>query len=476
MNTLNTTNKTKLSTGLKFGYGLGSMGENLAYNVFYTYFLVFMTNYAGVNAAIAGTIALVAVLWDGVIGILAGYATDHSKNPGGRRRPFMMRFAVPFGIMCCLTFTDIGLTGAAQIIWFIVMNIGFWLFFELTDVPYLTMGGELTDDPDEKTSLRSWATMLNYVGFLIASGFTLKFVGFFGGIFGNDTKGWTATCALFGLIIAITYFIVCFVTKEKDTVYDEQESKDKESSEGISMISAIIATLKIKPYRSLWLYNVIYNCSIFSCTATLVYVIMYVCGGNDNHISLIFSVYAVMVIVLSPVVTKISNSIGTRKVLLIGTVAAGAVMASFEILPLNLGTIYIMMLALASGMAGYFVLSYSALYQVVDVAPAKLGFKNDGMMVAFYQFGQKFGGALGMWLSGVLLNLFKYDPDNVTQYTVGGIRLITTAVPGLIIIVAFIVLLTFKLKKKDYDKLVQIGEKEKELQTEEEKEYVDQIL
>ena len=79
--------KRKLSLGIKLGYGMGSFGENLAYNVFYTYFLVFLTNYAGINAGIAGTIALVAVLWDGVIG--AGWLLFRSQHkPKGKKETF----------------------------------------------------------------------------------------------------------------------------------------------------------------------------------------------------------------------------------------------------------------------------------------------------------------------------------------------------------------------------------------------------
>ena len=446
-----TKKKERLPISLKIGYGMGSLGENVAYNVFYTFFLLYMTNYAGVNAGIAGTIALVAVLWDGVIGLLAGYTSDRSKNPRGRRRPFIQRFAVPFGIMCCVLFTNIGLTGGAQIAYIIIMNILFWLFFELTDVPYLTLGSELTDDPNEKTSLRSWSTMLNYVGYLIACSFTMQLVNRIGDAFGgNYNLGWTITTGIFGAIIIITYFSVAFVTKGKDSVLTKEK---EESLPEKNILQLILDSMKVKPYMKLWLYNALFNTAIFACTSTTAYLIYYVCGGNDNNLSVITSIYAVFVIILSPIVTKISERIDSRLVLIFTALIGGALLAIFYVAPLTTNTMLIMMLGVAVGMAGYFVISYSMLYECLEVSPLKVGYKNDGMMVAFYQFGQKFGGAFGMWLAGQIMNAYGYDALNVTETAVYGIRLTGTLVAGGIAFLAAIVILFYGLKRTDLMRL-----------------------
>lgn len=443
--------KEKLPISVKIGYGMGTLGENVAYNVFYTFFLLYMTNYAGVNAAIAGSIALVAVVWDGVIGILAGYSSDHSKNPKGRRVPFIRKFAIPFGIMCCVLFTNLGLTGGAQIAYIIVMNILFWLFFELTDVPYLTLGGEITDDPNEKTSLRSYATMLNYIGFLIACSFTMQLVTRIGdALGGNYNLGWTITTGIFGIIIIITYYAAAAVTKDKDSALTEEDMADMPKK---NILQLIADTMKIKPYVKLWLYNALFNAAIFACTSTTTYLIYYVCGGNDNNLSVIMSLYAVYVIILSPVIGKFAEKIDSRLVLIVSSLIGGLLLALFFIAPLTLITMPVMMFGVAVGMAGFFVVSYSMLYECMEVAPLKVGYKNDGMMVAFYQFGQKFGGAIGMWLAGQLLNAFGYDASNVTKTAIYGIRLTGTAIAGGIVILSVIIMLFYGLKRSDLMKL-----------------------
>ena len=42
----------RLATKTKIGYSTFNCGESIAYNLFYTYFLLFMTNFAGVEPAV----------------------------------------------------------------------------------------------------------------------------------------------------------------------------------------------------------------------------------------------------------------------------------------------------------------------------------------------------------------------------------------------------------------------------------------
>ena len=56
------------------GYGTGGVGENIAGNLFYTYFIFFLTSVAGINPAVAGTISVIsttdirAICWEGILG------------------------------------------------------------------------------------------------------------------------------------------------------------------------------------------------------------------------------------------------------------------------------------------------------------------------------------------------------------------------------------------------------------------------
>ena len=100
------TQRTTLSIGTKLGYGVGSIGEGLAYNAFYLYFIYFLTDYVGIDPVVAGSISLFAVIWDAVTDPLIGYFSDRIQSPNGKRRSFMLKGFIPLGAVIFLLFSD----------------------------------------------------------------------------------------------------------------------------------------------------------------------------------------------------------------------------------------------------------------------------------------------------------------------------------------------------------------------------------
>lgn len=62
---------------------MGAIGEGIGYNFFYSYFIFFMINIAGVNPAVAGTVSLIAVFWDAVTDPIIGSMSTGAATKGG---------------------------------------------------------------------------------------------------------------------------------------------------------------------------------------------------------------------------------------------------------------------------------------------------------------------------------------------------------------------------------------------------------
>lgn len=102
--------------------------------------------------------------------------------------------------------------------------------------------------------------------------------------------------------------------------------------------------------------------------------IYYVCGGTDLNAAQIFLTYGVFTIIVSPIMDKIALRVNNKKALVIGMGVQGLLLIAFGVfLPLTVVTMNIMMFGVAVGMASYYVLSYSMVYEVADVASLKLG-------------------------------------------------------------------------------------------------------
>ena len=446
----------RLSLGTKLGYGAGSLGEGLAYSVFQLYFIFFLTNYVGISPAIAGTISMLAILWDAVTDPIVGHLSDHSKNPKGKRRPFIAKFCLPLGIMIFLMFTDwSSISPTWKIAYFVVINGLFWILFTAVDVPYMTLGGEITDDPDEKVTIRSIATVFFYIGFVISSSGTMVILEKLAAMFEGDyLKAWSWVGILFGAIITCTYFISAIATKgsEKVTTVEETEYS---SASNVSIIKSIVEAFKVKPYRNLLLYNFFFSLSAVFTTSSVIYVLINYLKFGPDEIGMAFLAYTICIIIFAPILGKVTEKIGNRRALLITVILAVINYLVFKVSPLTGTSIYIMQVCIAIGNAGFFVNSYAMVYEVGAFSSLKTGFKNDGILIAFYQFSYKLATAIAMWLVGITLTYYKYNPVELLQsdYTMNGLRNMVTMIPGIIGLVAIPFVLKYSLTPENIDRL-----------------------
>lgn len=103
---MNDTTQRPLTVGKRLGYSIGAFGDSVGFNIFYFFFLFFLTDIAGIPPAIAGTITLIAVAWDAITDPIIGYLSDNLKSKSGRRRPFMITSAIPYAICTCQQILD----------------------------------------------------------------------------------------------------------------------------------------------------------------------------------------------------------------------------------------------------------------------------------------------------------------------------------------------------------------------------------
>lgn len=120
-------NQKRLPGKVKWGYGIGLLGESAPLNLFYVYFIFFLTTAVGMEASIAGTISMIGAFWNAATDIYAGYRSDNSLNPKGRRRPFIYRWALPYAIFTVLLFANFDINGMAQTIYYMIICLVFLL-------------------------------------------------------------------------------------------------------------------------------------------------------------------------------------------------------------------------------------------------------------------------------------------------------------------------------------------------------------
>ena len=244
-------NSAHVPISVKIGYGLGGAGDSIPYNLFFTYFLFFLTDVAKVNPAIAGTISFIAILWDAVTAPIAGFLSDKSKNPRGRRRPWMFRSIWPLAIIVFLMFLPNEFTGLGQSIYYLLMAVLMWTFYTTYCVPYAALGAEVTHDYNERNTMRMIVGLFSYPFVALCNSGPMWIMTVLVPK-GVDIKTcWCISGSLAAAIIILCCLICWFSTRgREDSAADLQREMEKqEKSQGF--INTYKDIFRMKAYRNL---------------------------------------------------------------------------------------------------------------------------------------------------------------------------------------------------------------------------------
>ena len=142
---------------------------------------VFFTS-IGARLSFISFFTALARSFDVITDPVMGYVSDNTRTRHGRRRPYMAIGCWGYALAFIALFSppaSLAPTGVA--LWFGFFYIVFYLFDTVTNVPYIALGPELTDDSEERNSLFYYAGLFKGVGILLAAvapvGATLYFQG-----------------------------------------------------------------------------------------------------------------------------------------------------------------------------------------------------------------------------------------------------------------------------------------------------------
>jgi GPH family glycoside/pentoside/hexuronide:cation symporter len=224
------TKTQKVSMAEKIGYSMGDGSANLVFQMMMMFQLFFYTDVFGIKATAAGMILLVARIFDAFVDPMVGILSDRTETRWGKYRPWVLWTAIPFAVFFVLAFSTPDLSERGKIIWAGATYIILMSIYSFNNTPYSSIGGVMTNDIKERTSIASVRFVTATIATFIVQGLTLPLVSKFG--HGSAQQGWHTTIILFaavGLILMLITFFSCRerikpIKKEKTSV--KQDFKD----------------------------------------------------------------------------------------------------------------------------------------------------------------------------------------------------------------------------------------------------------
>jgi GPH family glycoside/pentoside/hexuronide:cation symporter len=195
-----------LSWRRKLAFGSGDTAISLVGTTIDVYFLFFLLTVAKVPPAYAAAAIFVAKTWDWVNDPLMGVLSDRTRSRWGKRRPWLLFGALPFGLVFAMMWW---VPPIADPRWLAAYyGLAYFLFdtgFTVVGVPFSALLPDLAPTYDERTSVSAYR-----MAFSIATGLLGYAAGDIAGIAlpGGRTVGWIGVAAIFAALSTVSLWVV----------------------------------------------------------------------------------------------------------------------------------------------------------------------------------------------------------------------------------------------------------------------------
>jgi len=430
--------ETKLSLKEKIGYSLGDTASHFVWDMVGFWILIFYTDTFGISAAAAGTIMLIARIWDMVSDPVMGIIADRTNTRWGKFRPYILWMAIPYSILAVLTFTtpDFGQTGKviyAGATYLLLMTV-----FTAINLPYSSLGAVMTSDSYERAGLNSYRFIFAFIGQLIVTGTALSLVLYFGK--GDNAKGYQYTLILFAIISFILFMITFKTTKERVQPPKEQKRNLKEDLRNL---------FRNGPWVILFFVGIISFVMFAMQNLSIAYYFKYYIGREEN-VQLFNVIGTVALIAGIPFSKPLSKRFGKRNVYL-----ASSLLSGFFFIMLyipgndNIVSIYVLNILAKFTYAPAVPLLWTMIADTADYSEWKNNRRSTGLVFSAATFAQKAGWGIGGALAGWLLALYKFTPNiEQTAEAITGIKLLISVFPGILYMSCAILLFFYSIDHK----------------------------
>ncbi len=437
---------TALSTRTKLLYGTGDVGNAVVNSAVQFFLLLFYTDAALIAPGLAGSALLIGKIWDAVSAPLCGWISDRTTSRRfGKRRACMILGALPLALAVILLWrVPMGLDGMWAFVWIAGTYIAYDTMMNLTSVPYYALTAELTQDYDERSSLTTFRMILGVPGFMIGAALTPALVGLFGG----QRTGYGAIGIIYGVLAAAVLWIAAAGIRERREM--------SESRSRAPALRAILATFKNRAFLQLIAAYLIANLGFTLIQTLLVYFLTYQLEMADQVPVALFLLLTSVAVFLFPW-KMLADRWNKGPAYALGLAIGGLAVAATFLLPHGkTPLVYLIAIVAGIGFSANWVFPWAMVPDVVEYDQLQTGEHRGGIYYGVWGFASKLTAALGIILSGWVLQLSGYVP-NVEQSAGAllGIRLFFGPVPAIILALALPLLVWYPITRAAHARVLE---------------------
>ena len=349
---------------------------------------------------VLGIITACSRIFDAVTDPLIASLSDRSKNPRGRRIPFMKWAAIPLSIVTVLIFcAPLNRVSNWNVLWISGFIVLFYLFMTMYCTPYNALITEFGKTQEDRMFISTAISLTFFAGTLLA--YTpFVFAGVLRGAGVSFEWSYRICFIVLAVIACVCMLIPTFLLKEKEFV------DTKPSNENV--FRSLASTFKNKDFRVFTSSDIMYWVGLTMFQTGLPFFVKVSMGFDETMVMVFLGGMTVLSAAFYPFVTKLVKKFGKKKLVIAGFLGLAlcyviTAISSIEALKLDGGAMswvfgILIMLISALPMALLGIIPQSIVADVAEAESITTGQNREGMFFAARTFAMKFGQSLAMVL------------------------------------------------------------------------------
>lgn len=390
----------ELPLKLQLGWGIGSLAMTLMVSANNVLLLRFLTDYVGIAAATAGGMIAISKLFDAVVDPMIGVASDRTKSPWGRRRPYILlgtilavsSFWFLFSMPLNTTMeTRLLMVGGALL----VNAFGYGLFM----IPYLAMPAEMTTTPMQRTTLISKRVIFAAAGSATAAFAGPRVIAALGG----GIEGHQIMAIVAGSLI-LSAGIACFFFTKSAAATTPPEKHNFTLGQQFKM------ALGNHPFVVLVLTKLTNLLAVAMYQAITPFVFVTAIGHTYKEMSYYLLTHGLMTLCVQPFWIRFSRRFGKKRMFWFGTVFYVAGVLSWLFAGPNdpWWLLAARGLLTGGGGGGMLLAGQSMLPDTIEHDFNRTGLRREGVFAGVYTTVEKMASAFAVSMTGVILGIAGY--------------------------------------------------------------------
>jgi len=438
----------KLTVLEKIGFGAGDTAVNVVISAMFLIVSIFYTDVFGLKPTHMGVLFLATRLIDAITDPLMGMLTDRFKTRFGRFRHYFLYLSVPFGVSVFLMFTTPDWDYNAKLVWAYATYIFVTLMFTSVTIPYISLIGVLTSDPQERLSANGYRLFFAKIGAWMVAVAVPFLADRWGG--GDLTVGYQSAMGLMAGIGTLL-FLFCFATTTERV---EHEVEKMPIGQQLGLLLKNDQWLILAAVCFTGTVGYVIRNSVAAYYAT------YYLGADAKTLSAFLGTgitAAILAMVASTWITKYYCKVQLFRWTQI-VVAILSVVMYFAVGPGDVAMAFVLYFLLSFVVDLHAPVFWSAIAEAVDYGQAKNGRRVSGLAFGGISFFQKAGMGVAGFVVGYLLAAFGYEANVAqTPLALTGIALMLSVISGAFHLIMGLLMFRYRITDRYYNDMKERG-------------------